>query len=207
MNEGIVDYGPEKILLLDFDERVVRSVERFAADNGFDDRMSARLYNVADALDEALLGQFGAFHINPPWGQYNGRSVVSFLRRGVQLVQHEGLGIVAIADDPSKEWAGRVLRETQKAAIDLGMITVEMQPSMHTYHLEDAPELASCAMTFRLIGDCAVPNRPLTADEKRDFYGRGQDLKARYVREIIHVGEGVADPRDYRIELQETQNA
>ncbi|MBB4170802.1 putative methyltransferase [Rhizobium sp. BK538] len=140
MNEGILDYGPSKLLLLDFDERMVNSVNRFALDNNFADRMEARLYNVADALDPTLLESFDAFHINPPWGQYNdGKSVVSFLRRGAQLLTDQGLGVVAIADDDTKTWPGLVLRMTQKAAIELGMAVVEMQPHMHTYHLEDAP--------------------------------------------------------------------
>lgn len=203
INEGILDYGPSRILLLDFDERMVNSVNRFAQDNEFSYPIEARLYNVADALDPALLESFDAFHINPPWGQYNdGKSVVSFLRRGAQLLNDQGLGVVAIADDDTKAWPGHVLRMTQKAAIELGMAVVEMQPHMHTYHLEDAPELASCAMIFRKVEKLDLPNQALNTEEKRDFYGRDQHLEARYVREIEHIGRGMADPRDYSIEKE-----
>ncbi|WP_165505220.1 bis-aminopropyl spermidine synthase family protein [Rhizobium leguminosarum] len=203
MNEGILEYGPSRLLLLDFDERMVNSVNRFAQDNEFSHQMEARLYNVADALDPALLESFDAFHINPPWGQYNdGKSVVSFLRRGAQLLTDQGLGVVAIADDDTNTWPGLVLRMTQKAAIELGMAVVEMQPHMHTYHLEDAPELASCAMIFRKVEKFELTNEPLTAEEKKDFYGRDQHLEARYVREIEHIGRGMADPRDYKIESE-----
>lgn len=203
MNEGIVDYGPKEILLLDFDERMVNSVLRFADGYGFGDRMSARLYNVADKLDDSLLGKFGAFHINPPWGQYNsGRSVISFFTRGTQLLRPEGVGVVAIADDATKPWPGHVLRATQKAAIDLGMAVVEMQPNMHTYHLEDAPELSSCSMIFRLVEKVEIPNDDLTIDQKRDFYGRGQDLKVRYVKETLQIGHGAAEASDYKIESE-----
>ncbi|MCD7111671.1 bis-aminopropyl spermidine synthase family protein [Rhizobium sp. DKSPLA3] len=203
MNEGILDYGPSRIILLDFDERMVNSVNRFAQGNDFADRMEARLYNVADEIDPPLLESFEAFHINPPWGQYNdGKSVISFLRRGAQLLTDDGLGVVAIADDETKKWPGQVLRMTQKAAIDLGMAVVEMQPHMHTYHLEDAPELASCAMIFRKVEKFELKNEPLTTEEKKDFYGRDQHLEARFVREIAHIGRGMADPRDYKIESE-----
>src|SRR5690606_34877196 len=59
MASGVIEYGPKHITILDFDERVVQSVNRFAANYGIADRIDARLYNVIDAVPEDLVGQFG----------------------------------------------------------------------------------------------------------------------------------------------------
>src|SRR2546427_8747449 len=84
MNEKVIAYGPSHVTVLDFDERLVNSVNTFAADYECGDRIEARLYNVVDALPHKLLGAFEGFHINPPWGQYNdGESVAVFLERAI----------------------------------------------------------------------------------------------------------------------------
>src|SRR2546426_11594299 len=46
MNEKVIEYGPRHVTVLDFDERMVNSVNEFAADYECVDRIEARLYNV-----------------------------------------------------------------------------------------------------------------------------------------------------------------
>lgn len=202
MNEGVLDFGPSEILVLDFDERMVNSVQSFAADYECTGRIKAQLYNVVDALPSDLVGAFGGFHINPPWGQHNqGESVVVFLERAVQLVRTGGLGVVVIADDPLLDWTQRVLRRTQSRAVEAGLVVDEMIPSLHSYHLDDAPELRSCAIVFRMIHDERAVNERLPAARLENFYGRGNPLKVQYVREVPRVARGRADDRTYEFEL------
>lgn len=202
MNEGILDRGPSKILVLDFDERVVRSIERFAANYGLQDRIEARLYNVVDAVPEELLSAYGGFHINPPWGQHNsGESVSVFLERAIQLLDGSGVGIVVIADDPALAWTNEVLRRTQRTALERGLIVDEMIPGFHQYHLDDAPELRSCCLIFRQTEASLITNAPLELQRMENFYGRTQRLRVHYVRDRPGVDVGTAPDRSYEFEL------
>src|SRR6266853_94014 len=75
-NRGIIDYGPSKIVVFDFDERICGAVARFA-DKERLDQLEAQLYNCLDAfLDRSI---FDCFYTNPPWGASNeGESVKVF---------------------------------------------------------------------------------------------------------------------------------
>src|SRR5471032_3037874 len=54
--QQVIDYGPKSITLLDFDERIVTSVQRFGEKlRGVVD-ISAHLYNVADSLPDRHFG-------------------------------------------------------------------------------------------------------------------------------------------------------
>ncbi|HEX8431552.1 MAG TPA: bis-aminopropyl spermidine synthase family protein [Longimicrobium sp.] len=202
MQQGVINYGPRSVTLLDFDERMVLAVERFATDYGYEGVIQARLYNVIDAVPKDLVGAFSAFHINPPWGQHNdGESVVVFLERGIQMVGVGGLGMVVIADDAGLPWTNGVLGRTQEAALANGMVVGEMLPALHSYHLDDAPELRSCALTFRKVADDSIPNERLRDERLENFYGRTHPMRVRYVREIENVRQ--APKGTYAIETLE----
>jgi len=201
MQEKVLDRGPSKILILDFDERMVDSVRSFAADYDCADRIDAQLYNVVDELPDKLLGAFDGFHINPPWGQHNkGESVAVFLERAIQLIALGGLGVVVIADDPTLEWTQDVLRRSQSVAVQAGLVVDEMIPPIHSYHLDDAPELRSCAIVFRKVTDDRLANDPLADARLENFYGRGNPLRVHYVREHANVARRRADDRTYELE-------
>src|SRR6266852_5526817 len=53
---------PEHITVLDFDERVVNSVNHFASDHGLSDRIFGELYNVADPLPKKHWQRYDAFY-------------------------------------------------------------------------------------------------------------------------------------------------
>jgi N4-bis(aminopropyl)spermidine synthase len=201
MQQGIIDFGPRSVTVLDFDERVVRSIERFAADYEYAGVIQAELYNVIDAVPQQLVGSFGAFHINPPWGQHNdGESVVVFMERAIQMLGVGGTGMVVIADDAELPWTNEVLRRTQFAALGHGMIVEEMVPALHSYHLDDAPELRSCALIFRKVAEDSIPNARLEAERLENFYGQTRGLRVRYVRELPNVWRRQAPTGTYEIE-------
>jgi N4-bis(aminopropyl)spermidine synthase len=208
MGQGLLDRGPRHITVVDFDERMVASIQRFADDFECGDRISAELYNVIDAVPDHLVGRFGAFHINPPWGQHNeGESVAVFLERGIQMLGDDGVGIVVIADDPKLHWTNTVLARTQATALAHGMIVAEMLPALHFYHLEDAPDLQSCAIIFRKTGDHGLVNARLPPDRLENFYGRTGALRVQYVRQLPDVWRRQADDRTYRVDPITEQEA
>lgn len=206
MHGGILDTGPSKILVLDFDERMVNAVKRFADHNRMSDRIDSRLYNCIDKLPSDLIGKFNAFYTNPPWGASNdGESVKVFVERGMEACGAESVGAVVIADDPKVQWSGRVLAETQKFALQQGFFVQEMQTNLHEYHLDDAPDLRSCNLFFRCHPDRQIPTKShaLHGSRLEDFYGKSQDLRVRYVKEKQRVDYGKALDATYNLELLE----
>lgn len=206
VHREVLAEGPSQILVLDFDERIVRAVERFADKEGLADRITSRLYNCIDELPGDLIGKFNAFYTNPPWGASNdGESVKVFAERCMEACGPESVGVVVIADDSSVSWSSRVLAETQKFALGKDFYVQEMQTNLHEYHLDDAPDLRSCNLFFRSHPDRKPPTRsyPLYAQRREDFYGRAQNLRVHYVREQARVDYGKAFEGTYSLDLLE----
>lgn len=182
----VIDYGPNSITVLDFDERIVNSICRFGEKLQPKVKISAHLYNVAEALPSEHFGAYDGFHINPPWGASNGgESVLAFFERGSQATKDGSLGIVVIGDDPELPWTQGVLRDTQRRAFELGYVVSELLPQLHEYHLDDAPELRSCSCLFRRIDASCMEreSKPLDHSRRDNFYGKSSPLRFRYVRE------------------------
>lgn len=184
--QEVIGYGPNSITVLDFDERIVNSICRFGEKLQPKVKISAHLYNVAEALPAEHFGTYDGFHINPPWGASNGgESVLAFFERGSQATKDNGLGIVVIGDDPELPWTQEVLRDTQRRAFELGYVVSELLPQLHEYHLDDAPELRSCSCLFRRIDASCMEkdSKPLDHSRRDNFYGKSSPLRFRYVRE------------------------
>ena len=204
MHRGVLEEGPSSILVLDFDERIVNAVARFADHEEMADRIKSRLYNCIDPLPDELLGQFNAFYTNPPWGASNdGESVKVFAERGFEACGADSVGVVVIADDKTVPWSQRVLAQTQRFALENGFFVQEMQTNLHEYHLDDAPDLKSCNLFFRSHPDrvLSAKSYPLYAKRLEDFYGREQNLRVKYVRDTNRVDYGKAVDGTYQLEL------
>ena len=203
---GVFESGPKSILILDFDERIVDSVNRFADEYLFSDRMEARLYNVCDEIPSDVFSQYDAFYTNPPWGaSNNGESVSVFLERGIEALRPEGQGMIVIADDPALNWTQNVLSNSQKRAASLGFLVAEMLPRMHSYHLDDAPDLKSCVCLFRRVDESLAPphSHELDSNRRANFYGRNSPMKVRYVRSTTGLNYGRAQDQSYKLEALE----
>ncbi len=198
----LVDYGPSKIMVFDFDERICGAVARFA-DKERLDTVTSQLYNCIDAFPNC--GAFDCFYTNPPWGASNeGMSVSVFAQRGMEAVGYSGEGIVVIADDPELEWAKRVLAATQHFVLESGFFVQKMMPRMHEYHLDDAPDLRSCNLMIKALPEnsCQKPSEPISDPSRlENFYGRDNHLRIRYVRERQRVDYGKAHDDEYEFEL------
>jgi predicted methyltransferase len=175
---------PKQLLVLDFDERIVNSINRFAARHGYSSIIHAELYNVADPLPPHLLAKADAFYTNPPWGSSNeGESVVAFLNRGIESVHDCGLGAVVIAHDPSTDWTLRVLHRTETELLQNDFVVNEMGEQRQHYYLDDIPKLQSCTlMASRIRPRRSAPiSWPLKPSSFRRFYGRSQHLVRGFV--------------------------
>jgi predicted methyltransferase len=200
-----LDLGPKSVLVLDFDERVVDSINTFAERYGLSEKVSARLYNVADPIPEELLGQFDAFYTNPPFGKTNsGVSINAFMRRGLEACKRHCVGCVVLADAAGDDdgWISEVLYHVQRFAFDSGCIITEMVPEQHTYHLDDDPALTSCSLIVKRLGrvESRTQSFPLSQDERENFYGEGNHLVVRYIRDMRERRGGVPVSSGYTLE-------
>ncbi len=207
-NQNILSQGPKSLHVLDFDERVVYSVQRFAEKFNLKNKVTSELYNVADSLPEKYWQSFDGFYTNPPFGASNsGLSVKAFIQRGIEAIGNDGIGCVVIADDREHEWSQTVLRNVQNSVIEDGFLVVEMIPAFHKYHLDDSPELTSCSLIFRRQGTATSKDYnsvPLPIEQFKDFYGENNSLKIKYVRDLTKGG--IEPSKDHKFELIEGDN-
>lgn len=203
VHRGIIEAGPASIRVLDFDERIVNAINRFA-DRERIESLQAELYNCLDALP-MLDRQCSRFYTNPPWGASNeGESVKLFVERGIEAIGYQGQGLIVIADDDELHWPGVVLHKVQDYAIQQGFFVSRMTPRLHSYHLDDAPDLRSCNLAISsLAGNGKAVRSSPVADAGRlaHFYGQGLLPRVRYVRERLRVDYGKASDHEYEFEL------
>jgi predicted methyltransferase len=201
---GIIDYGPSKIVVYDFDERIVQAVKRFA-DKERLDNLDAVLYNCLYAFPE--VARFDCFYTNPPWGASNsGESVKVFAERGIEAIGYNGEGMIVIADDEELEWTKHVLASVQSFVASRGFFVSRMMPRMHLYHLDDAPDLKSCNLVVAALPANArvVESAAITDSERlRNFYGRSKQPRVKYVKERKRLDYGNAPENEYDLELLE----
>jgi predicted methyltransferase len=159
----ILSYGPSEIVVFDFDQRICNAIKRFADKERLETLRSC-LYNVLDAFPKP--GAFDRFYTNPPWGASNdGESVKVFMQRGMEATSFRGQGMVVVADDPDLEWPKRVLAGLQGAALNAGFFVQRMPTHVHSYHLDDNPELRSCNVIVNALSDEA---RAVKSEKIRD---------------------------------------
>jgi len=202
---GVFSFGPQRIVVYDFDERICNAVARFA-DHERLDTLEARLYNVLDPFPGPT--NFDCFYTNPPWGASNeGESVKVFVQRGMEAVNYAGDGMIVIADDPELAWTKKVLAKTQDFCLSSGFVVQRQMPQLHNYHLDDAPTLRSCNVIISALGNqVPQPSEAIThADRLNNFYGRATVPRVRYIREKIRLDYGKAHGDEYSLELLEDQ--
>jgi predicted methyltransferase len=201
---GIVGYGPSMTTVFDFDERIVEAINRFADQERLEN-LQAVLYNCIDALPRTKV--FECFYTNPPWGaSNNGASVNLFAQRGIEALQNQGQGMIVIADDDELDWPQEVLYQVQAFASQRGYYVSRMMPRLHSYHLDDAPELRSCNLIIKARPRNAqvAGSQPIRDRTRLDnFYGRDNQPRVRYVRERKRLDYGKANENEYEFELLE----
>jgi hypothetical protein len=202
----IVPYGPSEIRVFDFDERVCGAVTRFADAEQLEN-LSATLYNCLDPFPGPA--DFDCFYTNPPWGASNeGESVKVFVQRGMEATNYAGEGVIVIADDIDLPWPKKVLANVQGFALSSGFYVQRMMPRLHSYHLDDAPELRSCNLILRALPGAKAPGPSLRISDParlEHFYGLDNPPKVRYVRERKRLDYGRAHEDEYLFESWEAK--
>lgn len=189
---GLLSTGPNYVHLLDFDERIVASVNRFAKKYEISDKIFAQLYNVADSLPENLWQKFDGFYTNPPYGASNeGRSIEAFAQRGIEACRENAVACLVIADHPEYYWTKQLMFSTQEFMLINNFYVSQLLPKFHHYHLDDSPDLTSCSMSFDRMNFIPLPynSEPLKADMLSNFYGKFSPLKVRYVVDKTNGGK------------------
>ena len=203
-HRGILEYGPKKIVVFDFDERICSAINRFA-DKERIRNLSSQMYNCIDPFPAE--NQFDCFYTNPPWGaSNNGESVLVFLQRGIEAVGYSGEGVVIIADDHELEWPQKVLATTQSYALKNNFYVQRMASQLHLYHVDDDPGLRSCNLFFKALPNnlSPGPSTKITNLERlENFYGQDKGLQVQYIRERKRVDYGKAHDDEYFYEYKE----
>lgn len=192
---------PTHATVLDFDERIVNSINHFARTYHLTDHIHAELYNIADPLPREHWGKHDAFYTNPPWGESNdGESVCAFVERGIEGVKSAALGFIIIGDHPDFAWTHHVLRNTQQLTHRKGFVVAEMLHEFHRYHLDDSPELTSCCLVVkrREATPTAYNSKALAEERLVKFYGANDPLRVHYIRDRTNGGK--LESRDYYTE-------
>lgn len=190
-NLGVIQAYPSKVTVLDFDERIVNAINRFAKRFDLRERLVAYLYNVASPLPLKHQQAYDGFYTNPPFGQSNGgRSIEAFLQRGVEACRPTATCCLITADHPRYPWTHDVLMSTQARMAASNFAMVEMLPQFHEYHLDDAPDLTSCSMVYRRFGLGSSPTKsePLPKAMLENFYGKDSPLRYEYVMDSTRNG-------------------
>lgn len=200
--KGILDSGPAQITVFDFDERIVGAVKRFA-DRERLSNLDAVLYNCLDTFPE--VERYDCFYTNPPWGASNdGESVKVFTQRGMEALHFSGEGLIVIADDADLDWPKQVLHQVQRFAVSQDFYVSRMMPRLHSYHLDDAPELKSCNLMIASLpgsGHSPTSQSIHDPDQLAHFYGKSAIPYVHYVREKKRVDYGRANTAEYEFEL------
>ncbi len=171
---------PSHMLVLDFDERVLTTLEMLARRYGFADRLEVRRYNVFDPVPWDLVGRYDWFYTNPPYGASNsGESARLFIARGCELVQLNGHGCIILPDDADRPWTRRAMIATQQFLTAHNWLMGAKLDEMHRYHLDDDPNLASSLLLVEHVDDAdylhrTMPycGRQVRMSEIPHFYGR-----------------------------------
>lgn len=198
----VLHFGPSQITVFDFDERIVQAVKRFADAERLP-HLDAELYNCFDPFPDH--DAFDCFYTNPPWGaSNNGESAIVFLQRGMEAVKFSGEGVIVIADDQELSWPKEVLANVQKYVCDSDFFVSRLQPRLHSYHLDDAPDLQSCNLFVSSLPTAYLrcSQSQAITDPKRleNFYGRSMIPRVRYIREKKRLDYGKAHDDEYRLD-------
>jgi hypothetical protein len=93
----------------------------------------------------------------------------------------------------------------QAFALSRGFYVSYLMPGLHSYHLDDNPELKSCNLMLRSLPGVqrAGDSQPIERERLENFYAHGVAPKVRYVRERLRVGYGKAHTDEYALERWE----
>jgi predicted methyltransferase len=148
-SKGIIS-PPSRLLMLDFDDRLIHVANNLSKEFKFNNIFSAQLYNVFDPIPNGN-GEFDWFYSNPPYGSNNrGNSACLFIARGIEHLKFRQMsrGCVILPMSNSRNWARVTINTVRKFLRDSNWLMREKFINTHKYHLDDDPELSSSAYSL-----------------------------------------------------------
>jgi hypothetical protein len=165
------------MLVVDFDERVLASIEQSFKELGLSQLLDVSCYNVFNSPPRPYVGKFDHFYANPPYGQFNqGESVWMFVHRGIEFCKSDATGSLIIPCDDRRAWTTANVFRLSQLAMQAGWKFSIGDTQPHSYLLDDDPGLQS--ITFSLESSRqssqALPwqGQSVPHHEMGAFYGR-----------------------------------
>ena len=177
--------GPKRSVVLDFDERIVLSIQKFATEHNLDGLIEAYLYNVKDPVPAELMGKFDFFYTNPPYGSANnGQSAIVFIDRCLESCLPGCAGCLIAPYSKERAWTRKAMFQIQAYAIQVGLVVCEMLRDLHGYHLDDDPALLSSTIVLERVHHhpTVFRNDYIPQEKLKNFYGRDSLDIPRYIR-------------------------
>lgn len=140
---------PEHMLVLDFDERILKHIDAFSKTHGFDDMITTERYNIKWSIPKKYLEWGDFFYTNPVYSsktEPKGYGALIFIDRCLNLCTPRCSGCLILPYDCTRLWTQEVNKTIQSYFIDGGCYIREMIPDMHTYDLDDDPNLRSATI-------------------------------------------------------------
>src|SRR6266849_5690061 len=183
--------------------RVFDQIYMKAGDMVLQSEMVARW---ADGRQLAFIGDGDAISVCVAYLQHRGilnygpSKITVFAQRGMEATGHRGDGLIVLADDLELAWPKKVLGNVQTFVLKSGFFVERMMPRLHSYHLDDSPELRSCNLLVRALPDnhASGTSAAITDPSRlKHFYGRDNSPRVRYVREKTRLDYGTAHEDEY----------
>jgi len=169
--------APENMLVLDFDERILKFIKDTAHELGLHkDLIEVIRYNVKDPIPRKYKYHSDVFYTNPPYGSVNqGKSGILFLGRCMELCKPIGSwGVAILPYEHHTRWSQEAMERIQLFLAKQGYVISEMIRGLHQYHLDDRPELLSGTVVVDRVTEVGLPYAGLTLKESelKHFYGK-----------------------------------
>lgn len=181
--------APDRCIVFDFDERVLRWMSATARTLKVSDRLEVVLYNVVDPLPPSRIAVGNRFHTNPPYGSANcGFSPSLFLHRALEATTPKASGCIILPSNAQKDWMREVMFNFQKACIEYGCFILEAVSSVHQYEGGHDKDLKSGILFIERKFPAMLPyvRKRVPAKALHGFYGHAEVNMPRYIRTKEH---------------------
>jgi predicted methyltransferase len=160
--------APQRLLVVDIDERILDAVEQEASRLGLADRLAVERADLASAADaDGLRARHGeTFDIvvtDPPYAH---DGMASFLAVAMSLTAYTGEAHVAVPGLLAEAWTDELLHSVQTALVSAGFLIDRITPGAFAYETSDV--VSSLVVARRLPG--TPPPAPAASVNLDRFY-------------------------------------
>jgi predicted RNA methylase len=171
--------APKRIVILDFDKRVLRYIRESASHFEGHTQVETSLYNVLDPHSGFTFEEPDFFHVNPPFGSRNGgRSAAVWLYRAADMCGASCLGCAVLAANEDRDWCLTAKSHAASELKRLGFAPRDVLTKKHSYHSPWDPRLRSRGYLFSRESKVPSPMfaKGLPQEYRVDLYGDPVDV-------------------------------